>query len=109
MRLIDADALLAKKGEAWDADGNLLYVVGTGNIMAAPTVNKWISVKDRLPEKSGPVLVCIGEFQNMTTLEYSVKHHAFNAYDELPDAENTIDNVTHWMPLPEPPKEMTEI
>lgn len=37
-RLIDADALMMQKGNCYDADGHLLYAVGTGNIMCAPTI-----------------------------------------------------------------------
>ena len=49
MRLIDADELLKHKGNCYDINGHLLYAVGTGNIMAAKTIDpvkhgKWISV-----------------------------------------------------------------
>lgn len=37
-RLGDLDALLRYKGDCYDADGHLLYAVGTGSIMCAPTV-----------------------------------------------------------------------
>ena len=37
-RLIDADALMKHKGNCYDADGHLLYAVGTGSIMCAPTI-----------------------------------------------------------------------
>lgn len=37
-RLIDADELLKRKGDCYDHEGHLLYAVGTGNIMLAPTV-----------------------------------------------------------------------
>ena len=37
-RLIDADALLKQKGDCYDHDGHLLYAVGTGNILYAPTI-----------------------------------------------------------------------
>jgi len=55
---------------------------------------KWISIKDKLPE-----LPCIAFWDdNRYTLlnidcniEYAVKWHPLDA------------NVTHWMPLPEPP------
>ena len=66
--------------------------------------SQWISVNDRLPERSGDVLVCYGEYY-MSVLSYSWRHKAFNAFDSLPTSENRIESVTHWMPLPEPPKE----
>ena len=37
-RLIDTDELLKRKGDCYDYDGHLLYAVGTGDIMLAPTV-----------------------------------------------------------------------
>ena len=36
--LIDRDALMKHKGNCYDADGHLLYAVGTGSIMCAPTI-----------------------------------------------------------------------
>ena len=36
--LIDRDALMRHKGDCYDADGHLLYAVGTGNILRAPTI-----------------------------------------------------------------------
>ena len=65
---------------------------------------EWISVDERLPEESGYYLT----YHNGVTsaLEYSVRHKLFNAADDLPEAfskEHSI-MVSHWMPLPEPPK-----
>ncbi len=37
-RLIDADALMKHKGDCYDAKGHLLYAIGTGNVMCAPTI-----------------------------------------------------------------------
>lgn len=37
-RLKDADELLRHKGDAYDSEGHLLYAVGTGSIIAAPTI-----------------------------------------------------------------------
>ena len=47
-RLIDADELLKHKGNCYDINGHLLYAVGTGDIMAAKTIDpvkhgKWVS------------------------------------------------------------------
>lgn len=70
--------------------------------------SQWISVKDRLPERSGDVLVCHGECYSMSVLSYSCRHKAFNAFDDLPTSENRIESVTHWMQLPKPPEEVTQ-
>lgn len=36
--LIDRDELMKHKGNCYDADGHLLYAVGTGSIMCAPAI-----------------------------------------------------------------------
>lgn len=60
--------------------------------------NRWISVKDHLPEEEGKYLICCSdgyrttaEYENKTWLVYTGR------YEE-------VEDVTHWMPLPEPPK-----
>ena len=64
---------------------------------------QWISVKDRLPEKSGDYLVTTYN-GSRTCLPYSSKNRAFNSFDGNTDHGLDIQ-CTHWMPLPEPPKE----
>ena len=62
----------------------------------------WISVTDRLPEEDGLYLVCgkWGSGKKMTdTCEYKSHDGYFSAAWNF--------DVTHWMPLPEPPKEET--
>lgn len=61
---------------------------------------KWISVDERLPDEPGEVLACV--YGRICIAWYS------NRYFETPSGmvfyacENA---VTHWMPLPEPPKD----
>lgn len=50
----------------------------------------WISVKDRLPENDEPVVYWSTKLED---LGITCKPDFY------------IDGVTHWMPLPEPPKE----
>lgn len=64
---------------------------------------QWISVKDRLPDKSGSYLI-LSDKGCANVLSYSVRHKAFNAFDLFEDARYAL-LCTHWMPLPEPPKE----
>lgn len=79
------------------------------------TVQEWISVKDRLPEDDPTVKKHIeGEkFGFLTVLVYNgvVKetNRFFNNEPRygLPKTngwEWASSNVTHWMPMPEPPK-----
>lgn len=80
MRLIDADALFRKVKTECNPYGKPTIGFEDGNrvmnwIKQAPTVSGWVSVKDRLPPNDSTKVLTYG------------------------------DPVTHWMPLPEPPKE----
>ena len=70
-------------------------------------MNEWIRAKDRLPTTAEDVLVIAsGKPKANITLKEAVEFAAYvkgdgwivDAYPEWADAE-----VTHWMPLPEPP------
>ena len=69
---------------------------------------EWISVNDRLPEIidrvsgnpcSDPVLVTDGENIQVGIRWICGKEEYF-----LPDYRETINKITHWMTLPEPPR-----
>ncbi len=62
---------------------------------------KWIPCSERLPEKSGKVLVCT-EIGYMEVVNYSAKYKRFNDYDECPRASTGFSDTVAWMPLPEP-------
>lgn len=60
MRLIDADALLKRKGCAYDSEGHLLFAVGTGDIVNAPTIDaipvEWLCQKIREEREQSNIL-----------------------------------------------------
>ena len=58
------------------------------------TVQEWISVDDRLPKNSDNVLVCHNNGL-VTTNAWLGSNWWFN---------NERNQITHWMPLPEPPE-----
>ncbi len=61
---------------------------------------EWISVKDRLPENYDSVLVyCKGNSSIVDVCSYS------DSIGFMGIAPYWIELITHWMPLPEPPKE----
>jgi hypothetical protein len=77
----------------------------------------WISVKDRLPELGERVLVIdkygeieIGNYSSFRNEQYYT-YNPTESKEENRGWENDwccsqdIEDVTHWMPLPEPPKE----
>lgn len=128
-RMIDADALLEKLQRMIDYCKNdnqvngltALFQIGDA-IMDCPTLippNEWVSVEERLPkyniredgELISSKILCYCETDKTVHLVVSQKfytgrkgeivHPVFRYYDEWGDE---IENVSHWMPLPAPPK-----
>lgn len=64
---------------------------------------KWISVKDRLPEEGDTVLVFNTSGGEDCLVTIAIKWP--NEEWFLTEIETTSEEVTHWMPLPEPPKQ----
>ena len=60
---------------------------------------KWISIKDRLPEDGEAVLTCKNGLVEVQV--YEKKRNGWINGDWF----WSMATVTHWMPLPEPPKE----
>ncbi len=126
MRPIDADELLKKyewlnwysvsekgrlmKGATSESNPLIYYHDGEELIKNAPTLDvapaidvgpKWISVKDKLPERYKRVLVA---FKNgMVTISMRTFEQYTGVFGFL--FESNYGPATYWMPLPEPPKE----
>ena len=60
---------------------------------------KWISVKDRLPEN------CIEVLVYDTDCGIVIGWYDKEIGDFAADFISPLDAVTHWIPLPEPPKD----
>lgn len=60
--------------------------------------SQWRSVKDKLPKDEILYLVWLGN-------SYDVALYAGNGEWCMPYMDNITTLVTHWMPLPEPPKD----
>lgn len=126
MRLINADALKI----ALDTFAPLVGFRGVYDrsqvmecIDAAPTIDGWISVKDDMPKEHNSI------FANYTHLSkhmWAKESDNVIVYVRFPDGTGrstegrlqdgkwwtrispTLEpTVTHWMPMPEPPKEET--
>ena len=67
-----------------------------------PLTLGWISVKDRLPEAGGYV-VCIAKRNPFSRFMPMVARIEKNGWVN-PITEQYISEVTHWMPIPQPPK-----
>ena len=78
------------------------------------TVQEWVSVKDRLPDENGRYLAVKkriapdklgGNRTDIVILRFFVDN-GFKMPTHIPDwiNEEINDEVTHWMPIPQPPK-----
>ena len=98
-------------------NGNDHYRIGVSYAINAvkfapsikPETGEWISVKDKLPQRYGEIcknvvlhladgLVSVGWMNEVTDGVYFLD----NVNDII--IKRPIEMVTHWMPLPEPPK-----
>lgn len=67
---------------------------------------KWISTAERQPEESGAYL-CRTAKRVYLVVNYSKRHNTWNAFDSEDEPKHAME-VTHWLPLPEPPEEVQE-
>jgi hypothetical protein len=104
--LIDRDALMKEIcgnecGSVCDEECENVFCNFYDYIMDAPAVNRWIPCSERLPESFIYVL-CAGR-DGIGILRYIGSKWLdgeANAY--------TTNEITHWMPLPEPPEKEAE-
>lgn len=62
---------------------------------------EWISVKDLKPKKGVLVIIAHAEDEWVCCGEYAGKNIWYNQF-----SDDDV-NVTHWQPLPNPPKDLT--
>lgn len=62
---------------------------------------RWISVEERLPEDYEDVVIIM---RNGASSWYRVAYREYGGWS-FGGGRRAPDEVTHWMPLPEPPKE----
>ena len=65
---------------------------------------EWISVKDKMPRINEVVLV-YDKFIEDVSIGYISEFLGERTVWIIDYGESVSDTVTHWMPLPEPPKE----
>lgn len=62
----------------------------------------WVPCSERMPDENVTVLVLrYGATPELAQYELGDWWYI----DKLPDGSGVVDGVTHWMPLPAPPKE----
>ena len=86
-----------EKIEVAISQGNIAdYLIAHG-----VTVQEWISVTERLPEESGMYIVTAndGHAQRVSFVQWQKKNRMWNL-----TGARSYWRVTHWMPLPQPPK-----
>jgi hypothetical protein len=96
-------------------ESGVAFPISTANFLVANGVtfakdndvpNKWIPVAERLPEGFGTYLVAIDEVHGENRV--SVDAADFDPFEKRWSTFGYFCagyKVTHWMPLPEPPKE----
>lgn len=86
--------------EKLDYENALWMAISALRSMSETTKPGWISVKDQLPERFKPVLIC---------REKNGKPYVEQGYKDVCEwwkvYGTRTKQVTHWMPLPEPPEE----
>jgi len=65
---------------------------------------KWISVNESLPEINARVIVC-NQHGNIYINSIVVQNGLADS-TWLSQIDNDYEEVTHWMPLPKPPKKL---
>ena len=108
-RYIDADELyratqkrIAEAHEARMAvvDDEFLDLIDDAFTEDVVPRTTWIRVEERLPDKNGVFIVALEEsgFENL--VYFDVRQYVGGKWCNIPNKLT----VTHWMPLPEPPK-----
>ena len=66
-------------------------------------MSEWISVEDELPEEDCHCL-CYFDFNIISVMKFYKLKKLFNSEHHDKNNFSYSSSVTHWMPLPEPPK-----
>lgn len=116
MRPIDADALVYELTEmVRHSTGEYKYGIDAARrvVVEAPTVGGWISVKDRLPENNAVCLTYSPKGRMRVAQAFlpssipNSKYDPMECWWSIHGDRSRFVAVTHWMPLPEPPQEVS--
>lgn len=103
LELLKESKLCSKRFDDQYSDGTIA-IIADHIIANGVTVQEWIPVTERLPEESGMYIVTAndGHAQRVSFVLWQKKNRTWNLV-----GARSYWRVTHWMPLPEPPKEGT--
>lgn len=65
-------------------------------------MSEWIKCSERMPEETDDIIV-VSDGIVVSGISYSRRYGFYMAALEY-DSDAPIKDVTHWMPLPEPPE-----
>lgn len=67
---------------------------------------EWISVENGVPTEGVEVLACDSQMLNLDNIPkyYIATYRIFKNRSVFIEGPYILENVTHWMPLPDPPK-----
>ena len=73
------------------------------------TVQEWISVEDRLPKKCGMACLlvgvnCFGQRKVFQGFTGYMENGKLEWHTNIKGMDITVWTITHWQPLPQPPK-----
>ena len=92
-KLVELMQNVRSRSSAWDTNKDVAdYLIAHG-----VTIQKWIPVTERLPEKGGSYLVFSSKSKTVFTAHYWLGDRWANRANG--------QFITHWMEMPMPPKE----
>lgn len=90
------------------ANSDVQWCLGELQDILHAEISKWISVKDRLPEVQKEVLIYLPEYDSVEIAAlFTIPSMNLREWTQNEDAY-MLDEVSYWMPLPEPPEEVRD-
>lgn len=74
--------------------------------MDAKRIMTWIKCTDRLPELNKEVLIYFNGCFISYLRQYDFKGNIRKAWMDCENTNFKWEDITHWMPLPEPPNDL---